>query len=219
MHETITSRLERRPTAASLAPSAAGLVPVPDRPGHRRQRGGGQSVDHMCSRRRSRHASISPTAGAPRRLSAEPLAQLPTILQRGPEVYGFLGQLWTRGRIVAMIQPAFGGSYHPRHVGRLCQAIRGSPQKPARRARQRDEAAIALWRNDTWPASKKGRRNSHRPSASEMQLACIRCPVSVALLPRLARPLACGNGGPVIISPLSARSRRRASDTSTARTA
>jgi transposase len=103
--------------------------------------------------------------GAPRRLSAGQLAQLPGLLERGPEAYGFRGQLWTRGRIAAVIQLACGVSYHPRHVGRLCQAIRWSPQKPARRARQRDEAAIVHWREETWPALKKGRRHSSRRSS------------------------------------------------------
>jgi transposase len=107
-----------------------------------------------------------PPPGAPRRLSAEQLARLPELLQRGPEAYGFRGELWTRGRIAAVIQLEYGVSYHPRHVGRLCQAIRWSPQKPARRARQRDEAAIAQWREETWPAIKKGRRRSSRPSSS-----------------------------------------------------
>jgi transposase len=107
-----------------------------------------------------------PPPGAPRRLSAEQLARLPELLHRGPAAYGFRGELWTRGRIAAVIQLEYGISYHPRHVGRLCQAIRWSPQKPARRARQRDEAAIAHWREETWPAIKKGRRRSSRRSSS-----------------------------------------------------
>jgi transposase len=107
-----------------------------------------------------------PPPGAPRRLSAEQLAQLPELLHRGPEAYGFRGQLWTRGRIAAVIQLTFGVSYHPRHVGRVCQMIRWSPQKPARRARQRNEAAIAQWRDDTWPAIKKGRKSSTKRSSS-----------------------------------------------------
>jgi transposase len=37
--------------------------------------------------------------------------------------------------MAAVIQLTFGVSYHPRQVGRLCQALRWSPQKPARRAR------------------------------------------------------------------------------------
>jgi transposase len=107
-----------------------------------------------------------PPPGAPRRLTAAQLAHLPTLLQQGPEAYGFRGQLWTRGRIAAVIQLTFGVSYHPRHVGRLCQLTRWSPQKPARRARQRDEAAIAQWRDDTWPAIKKGRNSSSKRSSS-----------------------------------------------------
>ncbi len=107
-----------------------------------------------------------PPPGAPRRLSADHLAQLPDLLQRGPQAYGFRGELWTRGRIAAVIQLEFGIAYHPRHVGRLCQAIRWSPQKPALRARQRDEAAIPQWRQETWAALKKGRRRSSRPSSS-----------------------------------------------------
>ena len=60
----------------------------------------------------------------------------------------------------------FGVVYHPTHVGRLLKAIRWSPQKPMRRARQRDEAAIARWRTDTWAAIKKAPRPKHRRSSS-----------------------------------------------------
>jgi transposase len=107
-----------------------------------------------------------PHPGAVRRLAPEQLARLPELLHRGAEAYGFRGQVWTRGRIAAIIQLAFGISYHPRHVGRLCQVIHWSPQKPARRARQRDEAAIARWREETWPAIKRGHKPSSRQSSS-----------------------------------------------------
>lgn len=105
-----------------------------------------------------------PRSGAPRRLTADQLARLPVLLHQGAEAYGFRGQVWTCGRIAAVIRLEFGISYHPVHVGRLCQAIGWSPQKPARRARQRDEAAIARWREDTWPALKRGHRPSSKPS-------------------------------------------------------
>jgi transposase len=107
-----------------------------------------------------------PSPGAPRRLSADQLARLPDLLRRGPAAYGFRGDLWTRNRIAAVIRLEFGVSYHPTHVGRLCNRIRWSPQKPARHARQRDEAAIAHWREQLWPAIKRGRRSSSRPSSS-----------------------------------------------------
>ena len=106
-----------------------------------------------------------PPPGAPRRLSLDQLARLPGLLGRGPAAYGFRGELWTRTRVAAVIHLTFGVSYHPRHVGRLLDALRWSPQKPARRARQRNEAAIARWREETWPAIKKGQRPSSRRSS------------------------------------------------------
>ncbi len=106
-----------------------------------------------------------PPPGAPRRLSPAQLARLPELLHRGPTAYGFRGELWTRSRVAAVIRLEFGVSYHPRHVGRLLAAIRWSPQKPARRARQRDDAAIAQWRDEAWPAITKGRRPGSKQSS------------------------------------------------------
>ena len=100
--------------------------------------------------------------GAACRLTGEQRARLPALLQRGPTTYGFRGAVWTRSRIAAVIRLEFGVAYHPTHIGRLCKAIRWSPQKPMRRARQRDEAAIARWRTETWPAIKKGLKRSSR---------------------------------------------------------
>jgi transposase len=106
-----------------------------------------------------------PPPGAPRRLSPAQLARLPALLHRGPTAYGFRGELWTRSRVAAVIRLEFGVSYHPRHVGRLLAVLRWSPQKPARRARQRNEAAITQWRDETWPAIKRGRRPTGKPSS------------------------------------------------------
>jgi transposase len=106
-----------------------------------------------------------PPPGAPRRLSPAQLAHLPALLHRGPEAYGFRGPLWTRGRIAAVIRVAFGVSSHPRHVGRLLAVLRWSPQKPARRARQRNEAAMTQGRGETWPALNRGRRPTGNPSS------------------------------------------------------
>jgi transposase len=107
-----------------------------------------------------------PPPGIPSRLSAEQLAHLPELLHRGPAAFGFRGELWTHGRIAAVIRLEFGISYHPVHVGRLCKAVRWSPQKPARRARQRDGAAIVRWRQETWPAIKRGHNPSSKVSSS-----------------------------------------------------
>jgi transposase len=106
-----------------------------------------------------------PSPGARRRLTPAQLARLPTHLEHGPEAYGFRGQIWTRKRVAEVMRLEYGVVYHPTHVGRLLKAVRWSPQKPLRRARQRDEAAITRWREETWPAIKKGQRPSSRRSS------------------------------------------------------
>jgi transposase len=40
-----------------------------------------------------------PPPGAPCRLAPDQLARLPDLLHRGPEAYGFRGQVWTRQRV------------------------------------------------------------------------------------------------------------------------
>ena len=69
-----------------------------------------------------------PSPGAPRRLSAEQLAQLPALLRRGPAAYGFRGQLWTRKRVAEVMRLEFGVVYHPTHVGRLLEPSAGVPK-------------------------------------------------------------------------------------------
>jgi transposase len=106
-----------------------------------------------------------PAPGAPRRLSAAQLTRLPGLLRRGPAADGFRGDLWTRPRMAAVIRLECGVAYHPTPVGRLGNQLRWSPQKPARRARQRDEAAIAHWREATWRAINKGQKPKAAPAS------------------------------------------------------
>jgi transposase len=96
-----------------------------------------------------------PAPGARPRLSAEQRAQLPALLERGAEAYGFRGNVWTRERIGEVIRQAFGVSYHPGHISRLLRACGWSRQKPVRRATQRDEEAIREWCEARWPEVKK----------------------------------------------------------------
>jgi len=90
------------------------------------------------------------------RLTAEQRAQIPSLLSKGAEAYGFRGDVWTTPRIAAVIKEVFGVSYHPAHISRLLKDIGWSVQKPIRRATQRDEAAIEAWYTERWPALKKG---------------------------------------------------------------
>jgi transposase len=98
-----------------------------------------------------------PVPGRPSRLSPAQLTELVDLLEQGAEAHGFLGDVWTRRRVAALIKQHFGVGYHPTHVGRLLHQIGWSPQKPIVRATQRAAAAVAAWYNERWPALKKRR--------------------------------------------------------------
>jgi transposase len=54
-----------------------------------------------------------------------------------------------------LIQRHFKVRYHPAHVSRLLHGLGFSPQKPTRRAVERDEARIQAWIEQDWPRVKK----------------------------------------------------------------
>jgi transposase len=76
-------------------------------------------------------------------------------LWHGAEAYGFRGDLWTCGRVARVIEEEFGVRYHPGHVSRILKEIGWTPQVPITRAIQRDEQAIARWRQRNWPELKR----------------------------------------------------------------
>jgi transposase len=90
--------------------------------------------------------------GPASRLTAPQLPQLPSLLARGAEAFGFIGEVWTAKRVAAVIRDEFGGRYHPDHVGRLLRTAGRSPRKPIRRAIQYNGAAIERWITERWPA-------------------------------------------------------------------
>jgi transposase len=96
-----------------------------------------------------------PAPGRQPRLTSVQLAQLPALVERGPEAYGFRGQVWTCRRVAEVIRRTFGVTYHPAHVSRLLHAVRHSVQRPHTQATQRDAAAIQAWWRERWPALEK----------------------------------------------------------------
>ena len=97
-----------------------------------------------------------PVPGRPRRLSDAELGQLEEALLQGPQAHGYSTELWTLPRMTRLIAKRFGVRYHPSHVWKLLRRMGWSCQKPARRAKERDEAAIRHWRRYVWPAVKRG---------------------------------------------------------------
>jgi transposase len=102
------------------------------------------------------HGLVSkPTPGRPPKLSSRQKTMLVNLLLAGPMAAGFATELWTTRRIAEIISRRFGIPYHPNHIWRLLVGLGWSCQKPQTKARERDEAAIARWKQYQWPHIKK----------------------------------------------------------------
>jgi transposase len=96
-----------------------------------------------------------PPPGPQSKLTEQQRAQLPGLLEKVAEHYGFRGAVWTTARVAVLIKEQFGVRYHPAHCSRLLRALKHSVQKPEEEASQRNEQAIKMWREERWPALKK----------------------------------------------------------------
>ena len=73
-------------------------------------------------------------------------------LAKDPTEFGFRTSLWTAPRLVKLIRDKFGITYNSNY---FCTWLRNhgfTPQKPRKVAAQRDEARIAAWPTQEWPA-------------------------------------------------------------------
>jgi transposase len=95
--------------------------------------------------------SAGPTGQAPR-LSDQQLAAIDQALSQGPRAHGFDTDHWTLARITTVIERLTGVTYHRGHTWKLLRhRLHWRLQRPARRAVERDEAAIARWMAEDWP--------------------------------------------------------------------
>lgn len=76
------------------------------------------------------------------------------ILGKDPRQYGFDFGLWSRRIVQSLIQERMGVSLGLTAVGRLLAGLDITPQKPLRRAYQRDPKAVRLWLEQTYPKLK-----------------------------------------------------------------
>jgi transposase len=100
----------------------------------------------------------------PPHLTDDQLRHLEALLAEGADGHGWPNRLWTTARVAQVIHRHFGIGYHPDHVGRFLRRRLGwSVQKPRRRARERDEAAIRHWQAVEFPriAREARQRNAH----------------------------------------------------------
>lgn len=93
--------------------------------------------------------------GRPRKLDAFALKSLERELMAGARAAGFPTDLWTCRRIAELIRSRFAVHYEVSGVWRLLRALRWSPQKPERRAVERNKREIRRWIQKDWPRIKK----------------------------------------------------------------
>lgn len=98
-----------------------------------------------------------PASGRPRKLSHGQRQRLEKHLLKGALAAGFATDLWTCPRVAEHIEHTFGVRYHVDHICRLLHAMNWSPQRPTRKAVERDEEGIRQWVKQVWPAIKKKR--------------------------------------------------------------
>ena len=77
------------------------------------------------------------------------------ISGKDPRQYGFDFGLWTRQIVAALIAEKFGIKLGVTAVGRLLAELDITPQKPLRRAYERDPVAIAHWQRVEFPKLRK----------------------------------------------------------------
>ena len=73
------------------------------------------------------------------------------IIGKDPRQYGFHFGLWTRQIVAELIGEKFGVSLKLTAVGRLLAQLEITPQKPLRRAYERDDKAVAQWLEQDYP--------------------------------------------------------------------
>jgi len=97
-----------------------------------------------------------PRQGRSRTLSEEEEQEIKSwIIGNDPRQYGFDFGLWTRQIVVDLIENRLGVKLSLNSVGRLLHRQGLTPQKPLRRAYERDEKAVTQWVKEVYPKVKK----------------------------------------------------------------
>jgi transposase len=92
------------------------------------------------------------------RLDEPQLAELEIALEAGPLAAGYQDQRWTLARVRDLVARKFGAAYTIPGIWYLLRRQGWSCQMGARRATERDDGAIEVWKKETWPRVKAPRR-------------------------------------------------------------
>ena len=105
------------------------------------------------------------------RLDEGQLAALDVVLQAGPLAAGREDQRWTLARVRDLVARKFRVQYTIPGIWYLLQRRGWTCQIGARRAVERDDGAVEVWKKETWPRIKAPRRPSAAGSSSKTSAA------------------------------------------------
>lgn len=86
-----------------------------------------------------------PMPGRPPKLTPRQEQVVLGWILRSPTEFGFATELWTAPRVARLIEQTFGVRFHPRYLNQWLAQRRITSQRPRRRPRERDDAAIGRW--------------------------------------------------------------------------
>jgi transposase len=96
-----------------------------------------------------------PERGRPAQLDVVQLEAVRAAILQSPTEHGFGTELWTLKRVGTVIERLHGVRFGQTNVWRILGSLGFSPQKPEKRAIERNEDAVRSWKRSTWPALKK----------------------------------------------------------------
>ena len=105
------------------------------------------------------------------RLDEEQLAALDVALGAGPLAAGWTDQRWTLARVRDLVAAKFKEQYTVPGIWYLLRRRGWTCQIGARRAIERDDGAVEVWKKETWPRIKGLRRPSGAGSSSRTSAA------------------------------------------------
>ena len=105
-----------------------------------------------------------PTPGRPRKLTARQEKTVLGWIAKPPTSFGFTTDLWTSRRLATVIEQRLGIHFNSNYLVEWLRAREQSPQKPVQPAKERDEAAIARWKDEDWPRLQKKREQKRLTS-------------------------------------------------------
>ena len=114
-----------------------------------------QMVSNVYKKQAAGLATVQKHNGAKRRLTPLQLLNLPTLLSKGSEHYGFTGDYWTHKRVAYVIQQEYDVTYEVKQAGRILDIINWTRQKPQKKDAKQDLVKVEQWQTQDLAALKK----------------------------------------------------------------